>query len=130
MQQRPLSPHLSVYRWLMTNTLSILHRITGVALSVGSLLFVAWLWAAAYNEIFFEDLHGFFSSILGRLMLLGWTAAFYYHLCNGIRHLIWDAGKCLEIHAAVRAGKIVLAAAALLTAFTWFMVLRQSGFFC
>ena len=116
---RPLSPHLQVYRWQWTMALSILHRITGVALAVGTLLLVWWLTAAAYSEAAHADAQGFLGSILGRLLLLGWTFALYFHLCNGIRHLVWDSGRGLELGPAYRSALLVLAAAAALTVATW-----------
>ena len=90
--RRPLSPHLQVYRPQITSTLSILNRITGVALSAGTLLMTAWLVSAASSPDAFSAMQAFTSSWLGRLLLLGWTVALFYHLFNGIRHLAWDAG--------------------------------------
>lgn len=120
---RPTSPHLSIYRWQITNTLSILHRITGFALTIGSLLFVAWLWSAAYAPLWYEELHGWLSTIVGKILLLGWAAAFYYHLGNGLRHLTWDIGQGMEIHEVVRSGKVVIAFTVLMTALTAFFTL-------
>ncbi len=124
MIQRPVSPHLGIYRWLMTNTLSILHRITGFGLSVGSVMFVAWLWSAAYHPVFYEDLHGFFASLIGKILLFGWSAAFYYHLYNGIRHLVWDTGRGVDILSAYRTGKWVLVLTVLSTLGTWAHVMK------
>lgn len=116
---RPLSPHLSIYRWLITNTLSILHRITGVALCVGTVLLVAWLVTAAYYPAQYLTLQECMGSMLGRLMLVGWTFAFYYHLCNGIRHLFWDMGKGFELGTVNVTGAAVIIATIGLTAFSW-----------
>jgi succinate dehydrogenase / fumarate reductase cytochrome b subunit len=124
--QRPLSPHLQIYRPQMSSVTSILHRVTGLALSTGSLLLVAWLWAAAYSPECFGWMHDFFTSIAGRLLLIGWTAAFYYHLCNGIRHLFWDIGKGFEIHTSTVTGWSVFAATLLLTLLTWGLVFADS----
>src|SRR5688500_2907199 len=95
-QDRPLSPHLQIYRWQITMVMSILHRITGVALAVGTLLLIWWLVAAAAGPDAFATAQDFLGSILGRLLLLGWSWALFYHLCNGIRHLAWDAGWGFE----------------------------------
>ena len=101
---RPLSPHIQVYRWQWTMLLSIVHRATGTALSVGALLMVSWLLALASGPAAFAEVHGFIGSWLGRLMLFGWTWALMYHLSNGIRHLFWDAGVGLELPAAQASG--------------------------
>ena len=116
---RPLSPHLQVYRPQMTSMLSILHRITGVALAVGTLLLIYWLAAAASGTEAFADAQAVVGSLIGRLLLFGWTFALFYHLCNGIRHLFWDAGKGLEIETAERSGWAVLAATGVLTLVSW-----------
>lgn len=89
--QRPLSPHLQVYRWPPTMLASILNRATGVAISVGTLLLVWWLAAAAAGPGPFATVQGFIASPLGLVLLLGWTASLFYHLFSGIRHLAWDA---------------------------------------
>lgn len=116
---RPLSPHLQIYKWHLTMMVSILHRITGVALAVGTVLLVGWLWAAAYDAEWFAAIHNFFAGWLGKLILFGWSLAFYFHLCNGIRHLFWDMGKGFEIHTAERSAWAVFIAGALLTLLTW-----------
>jgi succinate dehydrogenase / fumarate reductase cytochrome b subunit len=116
---RPLSPHLQIYRWQWTMTLSILHRITGVALAVGTLLLVWWLVAAATGPGYFAYVQSFLGGWLGRLLLFGWSVALFYHLCNGIRHLFWDAGKGLELGPARASAMVVLAATAILTAIAW-----------
>ena len=118
---RPLSPHLQVYRFQWTMALSILHRITGVALAVGTLLLVWWLVAAASGPEAFATVQGFISSILGRLLLFGWTLALFYHLCNGIRHLFWDAGYGFELDVAYRSGLAVLGASVALTLISWIL---------
>ncbi len=118
---RPLSPHLQVYRFQWTMALSILHRITGVALAVGTLLLVWWLVAAASGPEAFATVQGFIGSILGRLLLFGWTLALFYHLCNGIRHLFWDAGYGFELNVAYRSGLAVLGASVALTLISWIL---------
>lgn len=101
---RPLSPHLQVYRWQWTMALSIIHRATGVALAVGALMMVCWLVAVAQGGDAYAAVNGFLSSWVGRLMLFGWTWSLLYHLANGIRHLAWDAGSGLELDAARTSG--------------------------
>src|SRR5579884_314834 len=116
---RPLSPHLQIYRWQLTMTLSILHRITGVGLALGAILFVSWLGAAADGPQSYAGMLNFLGSWIGLLLLFGWTVALFYHLCNGIRHLWWDAGHALELKAVYTGGWIVVAATALLTLAAW-----------
>ncbi|MFP5516864.1 MAG: succinate dehydrogenase, cytochrome b556 subunit [Alphaproteobacteria bacterium] len=116
---RPLSPHLQVYKLPLTAVMSITHRITGVGLAVGTLLLVWWLVAAAAGPEAFARAQGFIGSFFGLLLMFGWSAALYYHLCNGIRHLVWDAGKAFELTDADRNNKVVLVATAVLTVLTW-----------
>lgn len=128
-QNRPLSPHLQVYKPQLTSMLSILHRATGIALAVGTLLLVWWLVAAATGESAFADVQAFIGSWIGRLLLLGWSFALFYHLCNGLRHLFWDAGKGLEIETAYTTGKLVIAASIVLTAAAWVWGYASMGAF-
>jgi succinate dehydrogenase / fumarate reductase cytochrome b subunit len=116
---RPLSPHLQVYRPQITSMLSILHRLTGVALAFGTLLLTYWLVAAASGPGAFDTAQGLIGSFIGRLLLFGWSFALFYHLCNGIRHLVWDAGYGFEIETATLSGWIVVAASAGLTVICW-----------
>ena len=116
---RPLSPHISVYKWLITSTLSILHRLTGVALSFGLLLIVCWLLTSAYHPENYDNFVKFLSGGIGRIMLFGWSLALFYHLCNGIRHLFWDMGKGFDLKNVTRSGIAVLVAAVSLTALVW-----------
>ena len=118
-RNRPLSPHLQVYRPQLTSILSILHRITGVALSVGTLLLVYWLAAAASGPDAYELARELIGSFLGRLFLFGWTFALFYHLCNGIRHLAWDAGYGLELPAIYLSGWVMVGATVALTLLSW-----------
>jgi succinate dehydrogenase / fumarate reductase, cytochrome b subunit len=112
---RPLSPHLQVYKPQLTSILSISHRATGVALSVGTLLLVWWLLAAASGPQAYNVVRGFLGSWLGMLMLIGWAYSLFFHLCNGIRHLVWDAGYGLDLPTTYRSGWTVVAASAGLT---------------
>lgn len=119
---RPLSPHLSVYRWPITMTLSILHRGTGIAMSVGLLVFAAWLVNAAAGAAEYTRFADLMSSIVGRLFLLGWSFAFFLHLANGIRHLFWDTGRGLEKHQANASAWFVLIVSIVLTAGFWVLL--------
>lgn len=116
---RPLSPHLQVYRPQLTSVLSILHRITGIGLAVGVLLLVWWLIAAATGPTAFDTVQSFIGSIVGRILLLAWSFALYYHLANGIRHLVWDTGRGFELSSAYASGWLVVISAAVLTAISW-----------
>ncbi|HUH84810.1 MAG TPA: succinate dehydrogenase, cytochrome b556 subunit [Stellaceae bacterium] len=125
--QRPLSPHLQIYQWQLTSVLSITHRMTGIALSVGALFLVWWLLAAATSDGAFAAAQWFFGSWLGLLMLLGWTFCFFFHLANGIRHLVWDTGRGFDLPTAYASGWAVVAASAALTvvAFIAGLVMRS-----
>lgn len=116
---RPLSPHLQIYRWQLTSVLSILHRMTGLALGVGTLLLVYWLVAVAAGPDAFATAQDFMGSIVGRILLFGWTVALFFHLANGIRHLAWDAGRGFELRTAYASGWMVVVAAALLSLVAW-----------
>lgn len=116
---RPLSPHLQVYRWAVSNTLSILHRMTGVALSVGAVALVSWLLALAAGQSSFQQINGLFGSLVGQLLLLGWSFAFFYHLCNGIRHLAWDVDRGFDKHFARKSGLVVVCISVLITLAFW-----------
>lgn len=120
---RPISPHLQVYRPQLTSILSILHRLTGIALSLGTIPLVVWLGAIAMGPGAYLSIFLWYSSHLGITMLLGWAFCFYFHLCNGIRHLFWDMGWGYELSSVYRSGWIVLAATTGLTIFTfWWMI--------
>lgn len=116
---RPLSPHLQIYRWQITSVLSILHRLTGVALAIGTLLLVYWLIAAAMGVEEFATAQTLVGSVLGRLLLLGWSLALFYHLANGIRHLFWDVGLGFELPTVTRSGWAVLLVTLVLTLAAW-----------
>ena len=125
--ERPLSPHLQVYRPQLTSVLSILHRITGVVLAVGTLLLVWWLAAAASGPDAFETAQAFIGHVIGRLLLFGWTFALFYHLLNGIRHLFWDAGYGYELATAYRSGWTVVVAAVVSTVLIWVLGYAAGG---
>ncbi len=124
---RPLSPHLQVYRPQLTSVLSIVFRIMGVATSVGSIVLIWWLVAAASGPEYFDLVQSFLGSWFGRLMLFGWTLALIFHLCNGIRHLYWDAGKGLELETAYASGKAVLIFTVLITLGLWVLAYAMGG---
>ncbi|HEX4300289.1 MAG TPA: succinate dehydrogenase, cytochrome b556 subunit [Gammaproteobacteria bacterium] len=115
---RPLSPHLGIYRWQITMTMSILHRATGVALAVGSIALVWWLVAAGIGPDAFDTVHRFLSSGFGQFLLIGWTFSLFFHLCNGVRHLAWDAGWGFQIKTFYITGYLVWVVSVLLTAGT------------
>jgi succinate dehydrogenase / fumarate reductase cytochrome b subunit len=117
--RRPLSPHLQVYRPQITTVLSILHRITGVALGVGTLLLTWWLVAAATSPEAFAHVQYFMGSAIGLLLLLGWTVALFFHLFNGIRHLAWDVGLGFEKPQYHMTGWVVVGATVVTTALVW-----------
>ena len=126
--ERPLSPFLGIYRWQYTMALSILHRVTGVALSVGLLLFVYWLVALASGPEAYEQARAVFAHPLTRVALAGFSFAFFYHLCNGVRHLTWDTGRALERKYARLTGWIAFLTAVAATIAFWVLVLgRMSG---
>jgi succinate dehydrogenase / fumarate reductase cytochrome b subunit len=121
---RPLSPHLQVYRWQLTSVMSILHRATGIALSVGAIYLAIWVMCAAAKPDTYAAFQSFNTSILGRLLLGGWLFSTFYHLCNGIRHLFWDAGYGFEIKDAYRSGWVVVGVSAVATLASWIAGLR------
>lgn len=124
---RPLSPHLQIYKWQWTMALSILHRVTGVALAVGTLLLVYWLAAAAYGPAAFADAQWFVGSILGQILLFGWSFALFYHLANGIRHLVWDAGKGFDLKSGHASAVAAIVAAVALTLLAWIIAYAIKG---
>ena len=105
---RPLSPHLHVYRPQITSLLSIMHRFTGIALAVGAIFFTYWLLSAAYGADEFALAQALFSSWIGQFILWGFTFSLFYHLANGIRHLAWDAGWGYELDKLRISGWLVL----------------------
>lgn len=125
---RPLSPHLQVYDMLqITALLSILHRITGVVLGMGLLLLIWWLVALASGPEYYNYVMGIAGSWIGRLVLLGFTWALFYHLCNGLRHLYWDAGWGFEIPSVYRSGWMVVIFSAGLTVLAWIAAYGLGG---
>jgi succinate dehydrogenase / fumarate reductase cytochrome b subunit len=121
--QRPLSPHLQVYRWQITMTMSILHRASGVVLVAGAFALAWWLMAVARGGDAYARAADCLASPLGLLALAGFSLALVYHLLNGIRHLLWDAGWGFEIPEVYRSGYTVAVLTVVLTALIWFVAL-------
>src|SRR5574337_503462 len=118
---RPRSPDIQIYRPQLTSVLSIAHRMTGVLLSVGSVLLVAWLVAVVDGGDTYVTVDGWLRSWLGLLLLLGWTFALFYHLCTGIRLLAWDLDFGFELRSFYLSGWSVVSVSVLLTAMTWIL---------
>ena len=118
---RPLSPHLSIYRWPITMATSILHRATGVAMTAGFIVFVVWLFDAASGSDVYAMFLGVMDTTAGCVLLVGWSYAFFYHLSNGIRHLLWDTGRGLEIGQATASAWFVIVTSIVLTAAFWWV---------
>ena len=123
--ERPLSPHLQIYRWQWTMALSILHRATGVGLAVGTLLLVGWLLAMSEGFDRYAAYQGFLDHWFGRMLLFGTWALFT--ICNGIRHLIWDTGRGFELNTAAASGYIVGGASIVLTVIAWVAAYSNMG---
>jgi succinate dehydrogenase / fumarate reductase cytochrome b subunit len=122
--RRPLSPHLQVYDMMqMTSALSISHRITGTIWAVGTVVMVWWLVAAASGPAAFDRVQWFLGSFVGILLLMGITAAAWFHTLAGVRHLFWDAGYGYDIPTTYKSGRMVLIGTAVLTALTWLALL-------
>lgn len=117
--KRPISPHLQIYRPQLTSVTSILHRVSGIFLSVGLLALVWWLCAIASGRDAYVAVQSAGGSMLGQFLLFSWTAAFFYHLLNGIRHLAWDAGWGFDLPVAYRTGWAALLGAGVLTVISW-----------
>lgn len=126
-QQRPLSPHLSIYSKQLTSVLSILHRATGVALAVGALGLVAWLLAVAGEGGSFATFQAVASSVPGKLVLIAFVVSLVYHFLNGIRHLLWDVGWGFEIPRAYASGYMVIALTAILSATIVYLGMTAGG---
>ena len=125
--QRPLSPHLQIYRPQLTSVLSITHRATGIALLVGTLVLVYWLLAAASGAEAYGSAQQLLGSWLGRLVLLGFSFALFFHLCNGIRHLFWDAGLGFELKTAYASGNAVVIVSIAMTVLAWGLAYAMRG---
>lgn len=118
---RPLSPFMlgTYYRFQLTSLLSITHRITGVMLTMGTVVVTAWLVAGASGPGAYAAYIRLVHSVPAQIVLVGWSWALVYHLCNGVRHLVWDAGYCLELNEVYAGGWAVLTASVVLTGVLW-----------
>ena len=125
--QRPLSPHLQVYKLPLTALMSISHRITGAGLAVGTVLVAAFLVSAAMGEAEYDYVMKLATSPIGKIVMFLWSAALYFHMCNGIRHMIWDIGKNFDKDMAMRSNFYVLIFAVLLTLLTWLLATGSFG---
>jgi succinate dehydrogenase / fumarate reductase cytochrome b subunit len=124
---KPLSPHLQIYRWQYSNTLSILNRLTGVALSIGLVLFIYWLVAIASGAEAYEAAVPVFVHPVTRLLLIAWTFSFFFHLLNGFRHLAWDVGYGFDKKVARATGWACFICALLFTALYWGVLASRLG---
>jgi succinate dehydrogenase / fumarate reductase cytochrome b subunit len=124
---RPLSPHLSIYRWQVQMTTSILHRASGVALAAGTILLLVALLALAAGAEPWARVVAFCDGWFGRVLLLGWTWSFAFHLLNGIKHLVQDVGRGYSIPQFVRNGWLAVIGSLALTALLWAWVLTRNG---
>ena len=116
---RPLSPHLQIYRPMLTMMMSIFHRATGVALYVGVLLLVWWLTAAATSDDYFNPVQGFFGHWLGRLVLFGFTWALLHHALGGLRHLLWDTGRGFDLALVEKLARANIVLSVVITLVLW-----------
>lgn len=125
--ERPLSPHLQIYKPLITMMMSIVHRVTGAALYFGTLLLAWWLIAAAMGPGYYKFVNGLLGSPLGLVILFGFTWALLHHMLGGIRHLIWDTGRALDLASADRLAWGSLIASVVLTLAFWILALHARG---
>jgi len=122
-ERRPLSPHLQVYKIQITSLLSILHRGTGIVLYGGAILWVGWLLVLSSGQQSYESMQSFVFHPLGLVVLLGLTFSFFYHFCNGLRHLLWDAGYGFEMTTVRRSGWFVVISTFVLTISSWVLAM-------
>ena len=126
-RERPTSPHLQIYRWQIGNSLSILHRLTGIALAFGLLALCYWLMSLAGGDVAYATAARAFGSPWGLAGLIGWTFAFLYHLLNGIRHLFWDGGMGFERTQRLASGWFAVLGALGLTLCIWLFIWRSGS---
>lgn len=126
-RSKPLSPHLQVYRPQLTSVLSITHRATGVFLCIGTVVLLYWLVSVAGGPERYRAAQEVLSSWLSKLALFGWTWAFCFHLCNGLRHLAWDAGVGFDLKTVYRTGYAVIAVSLIMTGVIWACAMSQPG---
>ena len=119
---KPLSPHLQVYKPQLTSILSILHRLTGLFLGAGLMLLTWWLYGAAFEPSIVVSFAGALTTLWGKALLSAFLFAFWYHMLNGVRHLVWDTGRWLDLKAAYRSGYGVVAFSLILTAGSIYLI--------
>lgn len=119
----PLSPHLQIYSWPINMVTSIAHRASGIVLSVGSIFLAVWLVSAALGPAAFASVNGVAAAWYGQVLMFLWSFALFYHLCNGVRHLVWDTGTGFHLDTARTTGFVVIGIAAGLTIVTWIFAL-------
>ena len=119
---RPLSPHLSIYKKVLPAVFSIFHRFTGIGMSIGALLLSIWIILIALGPNYFSIFQSISSYVIFKVFLFFWTMAIFYHLFNGIRYLIWSYGKMMELGAVYKSAFVVLALSILSTLFVWLSV--------
>jgi succinate dehydrogenase / fumarate reductase cytochrome b subunit len=124
---RPLSPHLQIYKPMLTMMMSIIHRMTGAALYFGSLLLAWWLIAAATGPEYFDFVNGLAGSLIGKLVLFGYTWALIHHMFGGIRHFIWDTGSGFELSTIEFMARASIVASLGLTTIIWALALHLMG---
>lgn len=122
---RPLSPHLQIYKPQLTSLMSISHRLSGIFLSLSTLVLVYWLMAVVAGEPAYQQAQNLFNSWLGLVFLFGWSLALFYHLCNGVRHLSWDVGLGMDIKTVYLTGGLVWVVTLLLTSLTWLLAMMM-----
>ncbi len=127
MADRPLSPHLQVYRLPLLPLVSIMTRASAIALSAGLVVFAIWLIALGMGEASYATVTGLLTSPIGIIALIGWTFAFFWHSANGIRHMIWDSGRGFELQVAERSAYIVILISVFGTAAVWLWIWTQGG---
>jgi succinate dehydrogenase / fumarate reductase, cytochrome b subunit len=126
-RDRPLSPHIQIYRRSIHMMMSIVHRLTGAALYVGTLLLAAWLMAAAMGPGQFALVNSLASSWIGKLVLLGYSWALIHHMFGGIRHLVWDTGLGLDLASVKRISWMTILGSLATTAAVWLIAARSAG---
>lgn len=119
---RPISPHLQIYRPQITSVMSISHRATGILLALGLVALTYWLLAAAAGPAAFAAAQAVFGSVIGRILMVIWSYCLFYHLCSGVRHLVWDTGHSLDLEDVYTSGYAAIAGSVVLTVITWVLV--------
>ena len=119
LSSRPLSPHLQIYKPMLTMMMSIMHRITGIGLYFGIILLVWWLTAASISDSYFDFVQGVFAHWFGRLVLFGFTWALMHHALGGLRHLLWDTGRGFDLKVVEWLARANLAGSIALTLLVW-----------